>query len=235
MMTITRAEVMKLAKTRATKWLLIVGWCIGVASSVAISVFSPADQLSVAAVMMPLGLIATFIVPLVGIFVVAGDWQSREMVSVLLAEPRRLRVATAKVLVASIAGVTYFTASVVTGLVVGSIAGVARGERLDWISLGTGIQTLSIGAATGLLMGIAFGAATQNASAAIALTFAQSLLVDPALGFLPGDVGSYLQSSAISAWILDGGPPLAALTGVLLWIVAPSVVGVRRFLAGEAA
>ncbi|MFC4243425.1 hypothetical protein ACFOYW_08570 [Gryllotalpicola reticulitermitis] len=230
---LTKLELRKLIVTRSTRTLLISMACIGVLLSAAVELSAvlgsgaPDADFSVALVVLTAPIAIG--IPIIGVLVYTSDWQQREIMTMFLLEPRRPRVYLAKLVATVIAGFLVVAAAAVASLAVTALiatftpAGFTLGDEL-----GEPIASVLVYTFTGALFGAAVGAATLNSPLGIVVVTLQSLLIDNALAFVPGDTGSWLRSSAIPEWLAGSGDALHALTSGTLWLLVPFVIGFLR-------
>lgn len=226
-------ELRKIATTRGSRVFLVIVALLGGISSALIAATAGSPTVEVASVLVPLGLLFALALPILGILIMTTDWQTRDVMGMFLVQPRRGRTFVAKVVAALVAAVVLLAAAMGVALGIAAAAGLATGRVLSWGGVAEGLSILSTGSLVGTALGVALGAAIQNATGAIVLSFLQVLVLDPVAGFLPQGTGAYLQSSSISAYLLEGGALAPALTGLVLWLLAPGAIGVWRHLRRE--
>jgi ABC-2 type transport system permease protein len=231
---LARVEWSKATDTRAARWLLAI-----TAAATVLIVLAPliatghVDQDFrgyVGFVSTPLA----FLVPIVAILTLTSEWTQRTVLTTFTQVPRRGRVLGAKVtavlaltvvMIALVAAVTF------AGLALSS--GLGRDVHLH---LGVGLVVgLVLYGLLNTLVGVAFGAALQNSSAAIVL----SLLLPTVMGIVGGlvpTVQHWFDTSTTFGWVLDGhwsGHVGGIVTTIAVWIVAPLAIGVVRTLRRE--
>jgi ABC-2 type transport system permease protein len=104
---------------------------------------------------------------ILGVLVVAGEYRQRTIMSTFLAEPRRLRVITAKLVVAGAVGAVL--AAITYAATVGAAISLYADKGIHHLPVditSIGVGTL-LSAATYGLLGVAVGALTRNTVAAI--------------------------------------------------------------------
>lgn len=234
---LVRVELRKMRDTRSGFWLLAV---IGVVTLlvVLLLVFAggPEDHTFAnyfAATATPQG----FLLPVLGILLVTGEWGQRATLTTFTLVPHRGRVLAAKVAAAILFGL----AAVAVALVFSALAALVSGASDPWGSFGAiDVANLALLLTLGVLQGVAFGMLFLNSAAAIVAYFVLPI----AFSVLTAVVGSL---AAARAWIEPGsahtpllagepltGPEWAHLaTTTLLWIALPMAVGVWRVLRAE--
>ena len=234
---LVRVELRKMRDTRSGFWLLTV---IAVVTLlvVLLLVFAggPEDHTFenyFAATATPQG----FLLPVLGILLVTGEWGQRATLTTFTLVPHRERVLAAKVAAAILFGL----AAVVVALVFSALAALVSGASDPWGSFGPlDIGNLTLLLTLGVLQGVAFGLLFLNSAAAIVAYFVLPI----AFSILTAAVGSLADARP---WVEPGsahGPLVAGealsslewahlLTTTLLWIVLPMAVGVWRVLRAE--
>jgi ABC-2 type transport system permease protein len=235
---LTAVELRKMVDTRAGFWLqlVIVVLTVAVVTVVAI-VGKEADQtlseMLSAALMAP-----SILLPIVGILLVSSEWSQRTAPITFALVPHRARVIAAKVLASIVLSIVAFAFCLAVAAI--GTAFAARGIDGTW-SLSAGLLGQSaLSLVTGVITGVAFGAAFLSSAPAIVLSFALPIAW-AALGSIPALEGA-------ARW-LDGSRSLSPLTEHLLsatewgragttlalWMVLPLVIGLWRILRDEVA
>ncbi len=226
-------ETRKVFTTRGIRTFLIVIASLGAAIAVGAAIAGGAPEVNAAVVVTVLGLMFTIVMPVLGALIFTSDWQHREIVSMFLAEPRRGRVFAAKLAASLVVTMLLLLSSTVVaaGLSFGLSFSLRR--PLVWTGLGEAAPQMLAGSVVGVLCGAALGAALRNAIGAISLSFIQTLVIDPLMGFLPEGVGPYLMSGSITEFLLGDGAFWPSLTAGLVWLATPLVIGFVRHCFGE--
>lgn len=226
-------EARKIVTTRSSRLFLVLVALLGGTVSAAAAAWAPSAAVEVSAALIPLGILFALALPVVGILVMTSDWQTRDVMGLFLAQPRRGRTFAAKIVAALLSTVVLLAGAVSVAIGIAALVALATRRSLVWSGVDEGLTVLSVAAVLGTCLGVALGAAVQNATGAIALSFLQVLVVDPLVGFLPNGVGPFLQSNSISALLLEGGSLLPALSGFVLWLLVPGGIGWWRHLTRE--
>lgn len=230
---LTLVEARKVFTTRGSRTFLLVVACLGAAIAVVVGFVGEAEEVNAAAVLTVLGLMFTIAMPVVGVLIFTSDWQHREIGSVFLAQPRRGRTFIAKLVASLLVTVLLLLAAAVVATLLSLGLAVLLHRPLVWTGLGEAVPQLLAGSFVGVVAGAALGAALQNAIGAISLSFLQTLLIDPLLGFIPAGVGPYLMTGSITEFAAGGGALLPSVTAALLWLVTPLAIGFARHRLGE--
>lgn len=230
---LTLVEARKVFTTRGSRTFLLVVASLGAVIAVAAGFLGGDQEVNAAAVLTVLGLMFTIAMPVVGVLIFTSDWQHREIGSVFLAQPRRSRSFVAKFVASLLVTALLLAAAAAIATLLSVGLGVLVQRPLVWTGLDEAIPQLLAGSFVGVLSGAALGAALQNAIGAISLCFVQALLIDPLLGFLPGEAGPYLMSGSITGFVAGDGAFWPFVTAGLLWLVAPLAIGLARYRLGE--
>jgi ABC-2 type transport system permease protein len=229
---LTLVELRKMLDTRAGFWLQLVVWLLTPAVVIVYALFAETrdqtfqDFLSLA--LAP----AQVLLPVVGILLVSSEWSQRTAMVTFTLVPRRERVLGAKL---------------VAGLVLGLIAfaicvGVAALGNLsvggDWSLSGAVFGQMIVSVATGMAMGVGFGALFLASAPAIVCSF----LLPTAFAAL----GSLAPFRGLARW-LDQTRALGPLTehslsatewahagaALALWMAVPLAVGLLRITRSD--
>ncbi len=240
--TLSAVELRKAVDTRAGRWLLIVVGILALGGT-AIGLFAvgPAQRTYETFLRLNLNLTG-FILPVVGILLVTGEWSQRSALTTFALVPRRSRVLAAK-LVAALAiavvgwAVAFGLACLGTALAsrpagfpadqVWALSGGQVGESLLWVVLSMGL-------------GVALGLAFLNSAAAIVLTFVLPLawtILASLVTALHEHVQSWLDPGV--SWNhllsndLSGRHWAEIATTTVVWVLLPGAIGAYRMLTRE--
>ena len=179
---------------------------------------------------------ASVLLPIVGILLVSSEWSQRTAMTTFALVPRRPRVLAAKLLASVVLSLIALALCVVVAVVGTALA--APGLDDTWsLSAAYGARTSSR-SATGMIGGVALGAALLASAPAIVLSFV--LPIGWAI------VGRLAGLDAVARW-LDGTYSLAPMTEhamsamewaragttLALWMVLPLLIGLWRITRGE--
>ena len=241
-------ELRKMADTRAGIWLLSI---IALVTALVVVGFffatngDPDDRtffnfLNITST--PLG----FLLPVLGILLVTGEWGQRTALTTFALEPSRVKVIAAK----TAAALIYSVLSVVLAAVVAGLGAAVGGAGDAW----GGNELAEIGKMMlvmilGVVQGVAFGLVILNSAGAIVLFFVLPIVFNLASSFW-----GWLNERAHWFDLATGQMPLMGidpvtgesvsgnLTGdqwlhlasvTMLWIVVPFVVGLVRVMRTE--
>ncbi len=235
---LVHVELRKMLDTRAGRWLLI-GIAAIIAVALTIMFFNNGGQHSFGDYLQATTMPMAIILPVVGILAVTSEWSQRTGLVTFGLEPRRIRVAWAKLVSALGVGVAAFALALALAGVAHQAAITFRGIDADW-SIG---GLVLLGAAGYVLLGVAqgvgFGMLFKNTPAAIVVYF-----VLPTAWSILGSMVSWLRSASEWLDLNQMMQPLfeGSLTGeqwthlgasVALWVVLPLAVGIWRLTRAE--
>lgn len=225
---LTGVELRKMVDTRAGLWLLIVTALLTVGIVVLIcAVGERADQtfaMQLEAALAP----SSILLPIIGILLVTSEWNQRTALITFSLTPQRGRVLTAKLLAGLALALAAFVLCIAVAAV--GVAAVTPDVEAPW-SLSAGLLgQMFFSIATGMVSGIAFGAAILVSAPAIVLFF----VLPTVWGILGSisifdDLAEWLDSSRsltpLTSELLSGTEWARAATTLLLWMVLPLAIG----------
>lgn len=236
---LVHVETRKIVDTRAGRALLLVT-ALATAAIIALMLFTmPAQWLTFRSLTFASAIPQGVLLPILGIVAATSEWSQRTGLVTFTLEPRRTRVALAKLAAACLVGL----AAVLVALALGALTNLAG---LLWFA-GDGSWSMpaaQLGGAValqliGVMQGVAFGFALQNGALAI-VTF----LVLPTIWTVVGALVPWLERVApwldlrqATAPLLDGtlhGADWARLgTAVAVWFGVPLALGILRLTRRE--
>ncbi|MPQ99681.1 ABC transporter permease subunit [Modestobacter sp. I12A-02628] len=236
---LVRVELRKSWDTRAGSWLLLV---IGLATLAVVLV----QMLVVRDVVHTTGdhlatsqLPTAVLLPVVGILLVTSEWSQRTAMATFSLVPQRSRVLVAKVLAAAVLAVVGFAVSLLVSVLATALTPVLTDRESAW-TLGTDVllQSLLVQVLY-VLVGVALGLLLLSSPLAIVLNF----VLPTVFGIVTGLVSAlswvqeWLDLSTTTAPMftgdLTGGGWTRLGVSLLLWLVAPMVLGWVRVLRTE--
>lgn len=234
---LTAVELRKATDTRAGLWLQIVVGLLTIAAMVVVVAVGHEEDRAFQGMLDIVIQPAALLLPVIGILLVTSEWTQRTALITFALVPRRGRIVTAKLLAALLLGVLVFALVVAVSLVGTAVGGSddpARWDVSPALLGGTAIYLLSA-----MVTGVAFGAAARSSAPAIVAFFALPILfsllgeirpLHEAFGWL--DTTRALSPMA-NGETLDATEWARVGTALLLWMVAPLVVGTVRLVRGE--
>lgn len=223
-------ELRKMLDTRAGRWLLIA-IAVVITGALAILLLTDGGQHPFGEYLRATTMPQALILPVVGVLAVTSEWSQRTGLVTFGLEPRRMRVAWAKLLSALLVGVAATALSLALGFMAYQAAVTFRGITPDWTLDGLAVLGASMYVILGIAQGVAFGMLFRNTPAAIVVYY-----VLPGLWSLLSDMISWLETPA--KW-LDMNRTMNPLftgdltseqwaqlgTSIGVWIVLPIVAG----------
>jgi ABC-2 type transport system permease protein len=229
---LTLVELRKMIDTRAGFWLQVATALITLAAVVLVGIVGDPPDYALTSMLSVAVAPSTVLLPIIGILLVTSEWTQRTALITFALVPKRMRVVNAKIA----AGVALGVVAMVIALVLALVATAAFGGEMD-LSLVVLLQTALV-VLTGMLIGIAFGAALLTSAPAIVLFFA----LPTAFGIL----GSFKFFDGIADWVDLGRTqtPLMEhsatgtewgqfLVSLVLWLGLPLAIGIYRIAKGE--
>ena len=184
---LTLVELRKMVDTRAGFWLQLIVAVLTLAIVVLVCIFGETADFVFRDMFALAILPASILLPVIGILLVSSEWSQRTALITFTLVPKRLRVMSAKVA----AGIVLGVGVLVISLIVASVAVLAVDGA--W-SMGFAVfGQICLLVVTGMLQGVAFGAAFMNSATAIVLYFVLPF-VFTALAAIPAveDVGRWV-------------------------------------------
>ena len=234
-----KVEARKLVDTRAGFWLILSGVVLTVAALIVTAVLSqlpevrgPDTVLTWFTVSSTSSILSIFL-GVLAILTMTTEWTTRTALTTFTLEPRRLRVAAAKMLVLALATLVMILFSVVVGAVVIAVL-KATGGNVNWsMPLGE-LGAFTVQTLFNTFMAAGFALLMANTAAAIvayfALPMAAGVLVSfgdimPNLGKVAPWIAFQPSLSALSAGPMTGVQWAQLAVVVLLCIGIPTAIG----------
>lgn len=225
-------ELRKQLDTRAGKWLMgiTLGLIILISALVA---WSNRDHVSfydlIGAAVVPMN----YLVPILGIMAVTSEWSQRTGLVTFTLEPRRARVALAKLVSAAILALVATVMAFVSAALFTAIAGAIGSGSPNWHLEANGYWTIPLGMMLEAAMGVAFGLMLQNTPAAIcAFLFIPIAVSMLSLVSWARKAMEWIDTSRAYQPLWDGtvhGSQWGkAAVATVLWLVVPMVIGFVR-------
>lgn len=236
---LVRVESHKLVDTRGGRTMLAI---IGLVTAGVITLVlftSDPTGLTFQNLAFAAALPQALLLPVLGVLTATNEWSQRSALVTFTLEPRRMRVAAAKLVAAVLVGLL----AVLAALLVGALANLAGLLWLDgdgsWALRATVLGGATLLQVIGVVQGVAFGMAIMHSAAAIV-----SLLVLPlswtVLGVMVDGlqrVAPWLDLSSASTPLLNGelqGTDWAHLaTACGVWLLLPLLIGLLRLARTE--
>ena len=235
---LTAVELRKMVDTRAGFWLQLAVIALTAIVVGAIDIWGHAADQTLAQMLSAALAPASVLLPVVGILLVSSEWSQRTAPITFALVPQRGRILAAKIAASVVLSIVAFAFCLAVAAVGTAIA--APGLDDTW-SLSAGLLGQSaLSLATGMITGIAFGAALLSSAPAIVLSFVLPLgwaavgsihALEPAARWLDGT----RSLSPLTEHLLSGTEWARAGTTLAVWMVLPLVIGLWRILRDEVA
>ena len=233
---LTAVELRKMTDTRAGFWLQLAVVALTVVIVAVIVLFGDAKDQTLRSMLSIAVAPASVLLPIVGILLVSSEWSQRTAMTTFALVPRRPRVLAAKLLASVVLSLVALALCVVVAVVGTAVAapGLEHTWSLPVALMGQHVVSL----ATGVIGGVALGAALLASAPAIVLSFV--------LPIAWAIVGRLAGLDAVARW-LDGTYSLAPMTEhvmsamewaragttLALWMLLPLLIGLWRIVRGE--
>jgi ABC-type transport system involved in multi-copper enzyme maturation permease subunit len=233
---LTAVEMRKMTDTRAGFWLQLAVVLLTVAVVAVDCLFGHARDQTLREMLSIAVAPASVLLPIVGILLVTSEWSQRTGMVTFALVPRRGRVVAAKLLASVVLSLVALALCIAVAVIGTSIASPAIEDA--WaLPVGLlGQHVVSLG--TGMISGVALGAALLASAPAIVCQFALPLAWALA-GRLAGldTVVHWLDPTSslapMTEHLMDATEWAHAGTTLALWMMLPLVVGLWRIQRGE--
>jgi len=177
-------ELRKMFDTRSGFWLMASIVIAGVLTTIATILLAPDDQLTYYTFAKAIGFPMTFILPIIAVLAITGEWSQRTGLTTFTLVPHRNRVILAKVIASVSVGVASMLFALVIG-VVGNLVGTAiAGTDIVWdVSFAHGVYII-IGSLLCLLTGTMLGILFRSSPVALVAYFVYALVLPTLAGVL---------------------------------------------------
>ena len=240
---VVHVELRKLVDTVAGRWVVGAILLLAALAMAAMWFLAEADSLGFGVFVGAAAFPVMLLLPILGILAATTEWTKRTGLVTFTLEPRRLRVAAAKLLAAILLGVLTLLAAVAIAALLTLVAGVLKDGAgvwdTDWRSLwGNGLAGV-LGVAQGVGFGMLLGSTPLAMVAYFVLpqVFTLLYLWEKAAGIMPWiDLN---RASAMLGSGTDGGVPMTnsdwahVASAYGLWVVLPIVLGTWMLLRRE--
>ncbi len=240
---VVHVELRKLVDTVAGRWVVGAILLLAALAMAAMWFLADAQSLGFGVFVGAAAFPVMLLLPILGILAATTEWTKRTGLVTFTLEPRRLRVAAAKLLAAILLGVLTLLAAVAIAAVITLLAGVvtdgAGSWDTDWRSIwGNGVAGV-LGVAQGVGFGMLLGSTPLAMVAYFVLPQVFTLLY---LWEKAADVMPWIDLNRASAMLgsgTNGGAPLTntdwahIASAYGLWVALPIVLGTWMLLRRE--
>jgi ABC-2 type transport system permease protein len=203
---LTRVELRKMVDTRAGFWLLLSIQLMAVAVVTLVLASGGEDQRNFATFLDVTLFATSFLLPVLGILAVTGEWSQRTALTTFALVPQRERVIAAKLAAAVVLTLASVAVCLVCATAGNLIAGGSWETSLGEIGQGALFETLA------MLGGVALGLAFLNSALAIVLFFLVPRVLDVLFEWIRAldKPAEWLEMARATAPLLD---PDVGMTG----------------------
>lgn len=235
---LVRVELRKMLDTRAGRWLLI-GIGAVIATALVILFFNNGGEHGFEDYLQATTMPMAIILPVVGILAVTSEWSQRTGLVTFGLEPRRGRVAWAKLTSALLVASTAFALALALAAVAHQSAITFRGVTGDWTTDGLVLLGAAGFVLLGVAQGVGFGMLFKNTPAAVVVYFvlptAWSILGE--MLSWARDAGEWLDLNRTMQPLFTGSLTTEQWTqlgaAVAVWVLLPLAVGIWRLTRAE--
>lgn len=236
-------ELVKMFDTRAGAWLLRSVVITATLATIAVILWAPDSALTYATFATAIGVPVGILLPMIAVLSVTSEWSQRTGLTTFTLVPHRGRVIGAKLVCTIGVGVVSMLVAFAVGALGNLIGTGITGTPLVWdTDLGTLAQIL-LANVLNMLVGFMLGVLLRSSPVAIVGYFIYGFALVPVLEIL-----AHLQQWFADArpWIdyhyaqgalyeghLDGAGWAHLLVAGLIWLVLPTLIGLRLVLRSE--
>jgi len=240
---VIQVELRKMFDTRSGFWLMASLVILGVAATVGTVLFAPDERLTHNTFAAAIGFPMTIVLPMIAILSITGEWSQRTGLTTFTLVPHRGRMLVAKIAASIIVAVAAMLVALVAG-VVGNVVGTAiAGTDLVWDVSVAQFGTIVVGSLLCLLTGSMLGMLVRNSPGALVAYFVITLVLPTLFGILAAsqpdfvDVQPWVDAELARSFLFEGPPQgeewAQVATTAGLWLVLPSLLGIRLVLRSE--
>lgn len=240
---LVHVELRKLVDTIAGRWVVGAILLIASLAMAAMWLFADAETLGFEAFLGAAGLPVMLLLPILGILAATTEWTKRTGLVTFTLEPRRIRVAFAKLVAALLLGVVTLGAAALVAAVMTVVAGALHEGAGSWDVEGRTLVGQFVNGLLGVAQGVGFGMLLGSTPLALVAYFVLPQVLsllhlwDKAAGVMPW-IDLNAASVMVDSGLRDGQPltgtdwaHIASTYGV--WVVAPIVLGTWMLLRRE--
>ncbi len=233
---LTGVELRKMVDTRAGYWLLIAAVAITIVVVAVRALIGDAEDHTFISI-LNIGLQpVAVLLPIVGLLLVTSEWSQRTGLITFTLTPMRSRILAAKLL-ASVALATVLLGMILVVVVAGVLL-AAPGLDDTWSGSAAMVGQSAVYLVTGVIGGVAFGAALLASAPAIVAYFAlptawAALVSLPFLDGVAPWVDTIRAISPMSEEVLSSTQWAHAGTTLVIWMVVPLLIGAYRITRRE--
>lgn len=240
---VVRVELRKMFDTRSGFWLMASIVIIALVTMVGTVLFAPDEDLTYYTFAKALGFPMTFVLPMIAILSITGEWSQRTGLTTFTLVPHRRRVLLAKAISSVAVGAAAMVFALAVGIV-GNVVGTAiAGTDPVWDVSAAEAVNIVLGSLLCLLTGTMLGILVRSSAAALVAYFVMALVLPTVAGILTvseewfADVQPWVDPNWARSFLFEG-----TLTGeqwaqvgvtTAVWLVLPALLGLRLVMRSE--
>jgi ABC-2 type transport system permease protein len=240
---VVRVELRKMFNTRSGFWLMASIVIIALVTMVGTVLFAPDEDLTYYTFAKALGFPMTFVLPMIAILSITGEWSQRTGLTTFTLVPHRRRVLLAKAISSVAVGAAAMVFALAVGIV-GNVVGTAiAGTDPVWDVSAAEAVNIVLGSLLCLLTGTMLGILVRSSAAALVAYFVMALVLPTVAGILTAseewfaDVQPWVDPNWARSFLFEG-----TLTGeqwaqvgvtTAVWLVLPALLGLRLVMRSE--
>lgn len=236
-------ELVKMFDTRAGAWLLRSVVITSVLATAAVILWAPDSALTYATFATAIGVPVGILLPMIAVLSVTSEWSQRTGLTTFTLVPHRGRVIAAKLACAVGVGVVSILVAFVVGALGNLIGTAISGTGLVWDVDAGELAQILLANVLNMLVGFMLGVLFRSSAVAIVGYFVYGFALVPVLEILAhlqqwfADARPWIDyhfaQSALYEGHLDGSGWAHLLVAALIWLVLPTLIGLRLVLRSE--
>ncbi len=234
-----RVESRKLVDTRAGLGLLIAIGVVTAGINTLLLFTLPPEGLTFPALALASALPQSVLLPILGILAATSEWSQRTGLVTFALEPRRARVAGAKLVAAGLASLLAVVAALALGAITNLTGLLFFDGQGDWTLSGSQLAGAVLYQLIGVALGVSLGLALQNGPLAIVAFLVLPTMWSFASALVPGldRFAPWLDLNTATSPVLEATMRAADWahlgTAGLVWLGLPYAIGVLRLTRRE--
>ena len=235
-------ELRKMFDTRSGFWLMASLVVLSIAATAVTIIFVDADNLDYEGFASAWGMPMSVILPMIAVLAVTSEWSARSALTTFTLVPGRGRVIAAKALVTAVVGVVAIAIASAVGAL--GYLGVAAVMDLDpvWNISFVELAQVTLASEIGMFMGFMLGMVFRSSPGAIVAYFVYALVLPGVSSALASTNTGWAEHAqwfdlnwATMGLYTEMTDKMWAHLGVagLIWLVIPTLIGLRLVLRSE--
>jgi len=240
---VTAVELRKMFDTRSGFWLMMSIVITSVLATGAVILFAPDDELTYSTFATAIGFPMAVILPMIAVLSVTSEWSQRTGLTSFTLVPHRGRVILAKFIGTLVIAVVSMLLAMAIGVLGNLIGSTLAGAPVTWDSSLEELLLIVLANVLGMLVGFMLGVVIRNSAGAIVGYFVLTLVLPPLSELLASaadwfvDLRPWADFNYAQTALFNGsmtGEQWANLgVASLIWLVVPTLIGLRLVLRSE--